>query len=263
MPSYDEWDALFYAVWYQPAQINLAHKLFRKVPEDRNPLRSGSGSLQVVDFGCGALAVQFGLALAAADTWQEHRTLPEIRIISCDASKPMVQIGRELWNRFMDEIADEAEYPELDALRRACADINCDNLDESSAARWLTVFHVAYQKNFREVGRLLTAHVEEENPDLVFVTSHPGSWPTYTYSPVKCGYSNISGVFCGAEFAFDGEFEATTGFRSWLYDNTIGSTSNLLASGDVDFLRTYLKTHSTGWVTKPNFVTRDSLYTRS
>ena len=205
MPGYNDWDALFYSTWYQPAQINLAHKLFRTVPEDKNPLLSGSGSLQVVDFGCGALAVQFGLALAAADTLEEHDTLPEIAVISCDVSKPMVQIGWELWCRFVDEIADEAEYPELDTLRQACADMKFDNGGESSATRWLTVFHVAYEENHAQVKRVLDAHVEDEKPDLVLVTSHRNSRP-WSYSPVTCGYrddpapnlpSLISRIFSG------------------------------------------------------------------
>ena len=261
MPCYDEWDALFYAVWYQQSQINLAHKLFRKVPEDRNPLRSGSGSLQVVDFGCGALAVQFGLALAAADTWQEHRTVPEIRIISNDASKSMVQIGWELWNRFIDEIADEAEYPALGALRRACAEIEFDDLGKPSATCWLTVFHVAYEENCAEVKKDLDTHVEDENPDLVFVTSHPSSWPQWTYSPVPYGYSDISDVFCGADFAFEGKFEATTKFRTCLYDSNIGNISRLLAPDKDWLVRNYLKSRPSVWKTI-DFKTQDSLYTR-
>lgn len=261
MPCYDEWDALFYAVWYQPSQINLAHKLFRKVPEDRNPLRSGSGRLQVVDFGCGALAVQFGLALAAADTLEEQDMLPEIAVISYDSSEPMVQMGWNLWSRFVDEIADIAKYPQLGALRRACVEMKFNNQREASATRWLTVFHVAYKENFREVGRLLTARVEDENPDLVFVTSHPFSWPQSTYSPVACGYSDISDVFLGADFAFEGRFEATTRFRAWLYDSGIGNISSLLASEKDQLVRKYLTRHPTGWKT-PNFETRDSLFIR-
>ena len=261
MPRYDEWDALFYAVWYQPSQINLANKLFRKVPEHRNPLQTGSGSLQVVDFGCGALAVQFGLALAAADTWQEHRTLPEIRIISNDASKSMVQIGWELWNRFIDEIADEAEYPALGALRRACAEIEFDDLGTLSATCWLTVFHVAYEENCADVKKDLDNHVDDQNPDLVFVTSHPSSWTRWTYSPMPYGYSDISEVFCGADFAFEGKFEATTRFRAWLYDSNIGNISSLLAPDKDWLVRNYLKSRPSVWKTI-DFKTKESLYIR-
>ena len=43
MPNYgNEWVAVFYLLWYQPAQINLAYTLAQKVPEDRNPLLTGT-----------------------------------------------------------------------------------------------------------------------------------------------------------------------------------------------------------------------------
>ena len=40
MPNYDEWVALLYAVWYQPARVNLAFTLARGIPEVVNPIRS-------------------------------------------------------------------------------------------------------------------------------------------------------------------------------------------------------------------------------
>ena len=93
MPNYDSWDALFYSLWYQPAHINLAYTLSKLIPREQNPLKSGSGSLQVVDFGCGALAMLFGLVLAATDTLQKLEALPRIAIVSEDTSQPMKNIG--------------------------------------------------------------------------------------------------------------------------------------------------------------------------
>lgn len=68
MPKYDEWVALFYASWYQPAQINLAYSMITDmVKEICDGALTSTGKLYVYDFGCGALAMQFGVALAAAD----------------------------------------------------------------------------------------------------------------------------------------------------------------------------------------------------
>ena len=86
MPDYNDWDALIYCLWYQPGHVNLAYTLARKVPASKNPLVTGKGQLRVIDFGCGALAVQFGLALVAADTLARHRRLPQITVIPIDTS---------------------------------------------------------------------------------------------------------------------------------------------------------------------------------
>ena len=91
-PDYDGWHALLYALWYQPSQINLAYTLARKVPKEKSPLRTGNGR-QVIDFGCGALAMQFGLALAAADSLEELKVQPRVAIISEDSSTPMRDMG--------------------------------------------------------------------------------------------------------------------------------------------------------------------------
>ena len=105
MPSYNAWDALLYCLWYQPSQINLAYTLARQIPRQQSPLRNGSGSLQVFDFGCGALAMKFGLALAAADTLEEFNSLPRIAINSSDTSGSMLAIGRLMWRHFLARLA--------------------------------------------------------------------------------------------------------------------------------------------------------------
>ena len=99
-PAYDcEWVALFYLTWYQARHINLVYSLLdqRSV---RLPRR-----LHVVDLGCGALAVQFALAIFAA-TRDQART--RMSLIGIDNSQPMIAIGVELWNRFKKMIRKEA-----------------------------------------------------------------------------------------------------------------------------------------------------------
>ena len=182
MPEYDAWDSLFYLVWYQPAHINLAYSLTSKMPEEKNPLRDGNGSLQVVDFGCGALAMQFGLALAASDTLQRRSKLPDLAIFSEDASEDMCRIGQLLWERFLDEIDNEGEYTELDALRQACHELEFTNEFDSSVTRWLTAVHVAYEENADIVGRELDSRVNSQKPDLIVVTANPNFIDT-AYSP--------------------------------------------------------------------------------
>ena len=84
-PDYDDpWVALLYLTWYQPSQVNLAYTLSRRILGATNPFLSGS--LQIVDYGCGALAMLFGLALAAAETHQKDRPHPKITVDLIDES---------------------------------------------------------------------------------------------------------------------------------------------------------------------------------
>ena len=140
IPNYGEWDALFYLTWYQPRQINLAYTVARRIPKDQNPLLEGRGNLQVVDFGCGALAMQFGLALMAADTLENRGSYPRMAIVSTDSRDEMPRIGRQMWCRFVEEIDDARKYPELDALRQREP---CDRLCRSDQPRCDTVAHRA------------------------------------------------------------------------------------------------------------------------
>ena len=99
-PDYDcEWVALFYLTWYQPRHTNLVYSLLdrRSVELPRH--------LHVVDMGCGAMAVQFALAIFAATRDQGGTRISPANI---DNSWPMIAIGVELWNCFTKMIREEA-----------------------------------------------------------------------------------------------------------------------------------------------------------
>ena len=57
----DEWVGVFYLTWYQPRQIQLAYAALRELIPERNPPK------YIIDYGCGAWAVQIALALRIAD----------------------------------------------------------------------------------------------------------------------------------------------------------------------------------------------------
>ena len=236
MPNYDAWDALLYSTWYQPSQINLAYTIAQKVTKDKNPLRSGSGSLEVFDFGCGALAMQFGLALAAADTMQRHHTCPQIAVTSRDKNNLMHRIGKKLWSRFVDE----KKYPELSALRQVCAAMKVDDHGNSTATRWLTVLHVAYRESAAEVKKALDARVMKK-PDMVLVTAHP-LFEGWAYSiDESAGYSRREKEFGLKNLKlFDGSFKNTRNFRWSLYTEKINDIAGSLNPEDREFLRNYL-----------------------
>ncbi len=257
MPKYNDWDALFYCLWYQPGHVNLAYTLARKVPTSKNPLVTGKGQLSVIDFGCGALAVQFGLALVAADTLAKRRKLPQIAVLPIDTSEPMKSIGWSIWSQFTDEIE---RYPELRALQSVCNEMKFDNEHRTEAVVWLTALHVAYEENTEEVESALADIIEREQPNVVLVTTQ-GSSATHAYSAEAYDYSNQSHAFFGTEFELEGRFEVATRFRSNVYDDRIDLQPTMLVPAADDFVRNYLKRHPTAWTT-PRFETSDSLYIR-
>ena len=259
MPNYqDPWIALFYSLWYQPGHINLAYTLSKLIPEENNPLLTGSGSLEVFDFGCGELATQFGLALTAADALEEHGTIPQIAILSEDDSEPMKDIGWRIWHNFVREIAN---YPELGALLRVCQTMIFEHQDDPKATSWLTALHVAYEKNAEPVKQQLDSLVARREPEIVLVTTHEVS-EDWAYSPVGYGYTDISDVLAEARFVLGGKFNATTNFRSDLCDDHIDNNPELLSSRNYWFAHNYLKSLPTEWVTTNKFETKDFLYLR-
>lgn len=221
MPTYDAWDSLFYLTWYQPSHINLAYTLARRIPVGVNPLRTGKGRLHVVDFGCGALAMQFGLALAGAETLKRRGACPKISIVSIDESDPMRSIGIKMWHQFVEEISDMDKYPRLKGLRQICSAMKIRKEHKAKAAtRWLTALHVAYEENAEEVEDALDKKVKEWEPDVVLVTTHPmaDEWVYSPYGRDRTAQQKQSEPLSTESLEpFEGSLEETTKFRLGLY----------------------------------------------
>ena len=90
-PDYsDGMVALIYVVRYQLSHTNLAYSIIKMMKEQAGSIKStltNTDSLQVVDFGCGSLAMQFGVALAVADVLEQGHTMSEVRIDSIGISR--------------------------------------------------------------------------------------------------------------------------------------------------------------------------------
>lgn len=158
-PAYDcQWVALFYLTWYQPRHINLVYSCLdgckTELPE----------RLLVVDLGCGALAMQFALAIFAAT----HRN-PGARIVvqGIDPSRPMVRIGVQLWTHVKRMIRDSGKPRPLERLDQVMTTMSSRVWDSyrryvrsrrpfiraaSDLDRWLTSVHAAYHLADKGVG---------------------------------------------------------------------------------------------------------------
>ena len=182
-PHYDdEWLALLYSTWYQPSHINLAYSMIKAMAKQRDPegaVLSPTGKLHVVDFGCGTLAMQFGVALAAADALQQGQRLTAIRIDLIDSSRAMIGMGLNIGNEFREEIG---KYQQLGKLSKACELIHLkiQTGDEGPTIQqgwdsWLSAVHVVYADNKDKVKIELERLSSKTNPDVGFVTSHYSS----------------------------------------------------------------------------------------
>ena len=186
-PDYnDDWVALFYLTWYQASQINLAHSLIEGMNQSRgcnNFIANGTPSLHVVDFGCGALAMQFAIAWAAAEALENGANIKSIRIGSCDVAIPMVRLGQQLWREFKLEIS---RYESLRTLSDVCEEVirprygkpesgilfNTPRVNEE---RWLSAIHTVYENNVEELRESLYQLAQDITPANGILSCHNDS----------------------------------------------------------------------------------------
>ena len=177
MPDYTDWDPLLYGTWYQPRQINLAHGILTWAgtkPWRENPFQAGLDTWHIVDFGAGALAVQFAAAIAAADAVERGAPISRIRIDSIDTSPGMMQFGERMWDWFtvlvgvmdpngaLDQALRSIDYETHTSIRsvKRVTDATC----------YLTAINAVYDRNTRDVKSDLNSLVNKLQPSH-FLTS--------------------------------------------------------------------------------------------
>lgn len=176
MPKYDEWVAPFYVSWYQPAQINLAYSMITDMlTETFDGVLAPTGKLYVYDFGCGALAMQFGAALAVADALRNGQKLDSVYIASSDTSRAMISIGVKVWEQFKSEMRKE---PRLSYLIQACDLIKTqfvrhspDRKPSADEMCWISAIHAVYDTNQDDVRKRLSELGDWVSPNVVFLTT--------------------------------------------------------------------------------------------
>ena len=176
MPNYkDKWLALFYSTWYQLRQINLtysANKAMARIRDSGSAMLTKTGELHVVDYGCGTLAMQFAIALAASDAIAEECHLAYIRVDSHVTSQEMKELGNKIWNSFREEVDKDFS---LAQVSKACALIMPGDefpKRQGNEDIWLSAIHAVYENNQSEVTEWLNMLESDTNPDVGFITSH-------------------------------------------------------------------------------------------
>ena len=187
-PNYnDPWIALFYLTWYQPGQIQLVHLLIeeqRKASGRGRLLKSDRQLLHVIDLGCGALALRFGLVLAVAAALELGEDIDEIHIDSIDPNTAMAQTGVTIWNEFLSQVLSRGmDDPDLKwvlaAIRRlsqpvpTVRNIKLKELNVNSDAEfWLTAIHAVYPNNVEEINSSLGYLASTNEPHVGILTGH-------------------------------------------------------------------------------------------
>ncbi len=181
MPDYDQWDPLLYVTWYQASQVNLAYSVLNwanNLPWWSSPFKTRGGRVQVVDFGCGALAVQFAVALAAADTLESGAKTNNIRVDSFDSSTAMMKMGARVWMHFKALLKDRHPQDPLSEvvgtmeikLHRSIESIE----PISGASRLLTAVHAVYESNKQTLQNDLRRLTKRLRPSGCFLTTYSG-----------------------------------------------------------------------------------------
>jgi len=186
MPSYaNRLVALFYSVWYQPFQVNAAYALIRDAIERQYGQLSNKELLHVVDFGSGALAMQFGLTLALLDLSERGFRVPEISVSLFEPNNAMLRVGLNIWRRFLsilgcDSAVDGAAFTA--SARIGAATIRSAQITDLSdisvptnSHRWLVAMHAYYADERETIKRDLALIHQAVKPDFGFLTCHHAS----------------------------------------------------------------------------------------
>ena len=177
-PVYDDpWVALFYLTWYQPGQVQLARLLIERMNESRGGiefLSNHRSSLHVVDFGCGALAMQFAVAWAAAEAIERGSIIDSIIVESYDPATAMIEVGLKFWEQFESDTSKEPQFRSLSTVfdrmitQQHGALESLFPCDEPivTEERWVTAVHTVYQINLESVRSDLSRVTGQFLPDV-------------------------------------------------------------------------------------------------
>ena len=180
-PDYsDPWVALCYLTWHQPGHIQLGRLLIeqlRAMRKDQWPLSISEDCLQVFDFGCGSLAMQFAVAWTASDILEAGRPLRHVEVDAYDACPTMIKLGESLWKEFTYRASQDRRLRNLSKA--------IDNMEiklgmpgrpilfkNMGRERVLSAMHTAYPKNITKIKPLLAKTQDIVEPSLGLLSGH-------------------------------------------------------------------------------------------
>ena len=180
-PDYkDRWVALCYLTWHQPGHIQLGRLLLEEIRRNRRdewPLSIEKNCLQVYDFGCGSLAMQFAVAWAASDVIEAGKPMRYIEVNSYDASPTIINLGISLWREFTSRVRQDSRLRNLSQaldLIKVNYGMPGHPIDFVSRGgeRILSALHTAYRDNIGNIKPLIERTKEVVDPTLGLFSGH-------------------------------------------------------------------------------------------
>ena len=262
MPNYDKWDALFYPAWYHSKQTNIVCSVLRCLRENGVDLGNeklwngdifgiADGRARFIDFGCGSLAMQFAIAIAAADSISQGRVLREIRIDSYDPNPEMFEVGKEIWREFVHCM--KCRYPRhpickvFDLIQCETHD-KLDTLPEATDAPYfLSAIHAVYEVS--PVKNDLASLVAKYDPVGFLFTTHVSSRHLLrSMSPISEGAIYAKKSILNPKPRFNRKLDALTRWRRSLCDSLLDEPKLPPDTGiDTRFVRNLLKNLPVEW----------------
>lgn len=265
MPDYSEWDALLYAAWYQPKQINLAYSVLRALRQswtiggekwwDGDIFGIANGRLSVIDFGCGSLAMQFAIAIAAADSISQGSGVSEIRIDSYDTSPAMIWVGQRIWGEFVHRMTlFHPQHPicgVFDIIQHE-SHIDLASLPEPANTPYLlTALHAAYENTADEVKDALGTLVSKYAPAGLLLTTQSAKANVLNRATLindDQRYVRLPADGTSVKAQFDGDLESLTEWRHSLCYELLAQSRFLADMGiNTSFVRNYLTVLPANW----------------
>ena len=179
MPNYDDWDALFYPTWYQLRQVNLVYSILSGIKingTDQGIFGIGDENTRIIDFGCGCLATNIAVAMAAADLVARDHHVPEIEIDNIDNSPEMILVGERIWESFQNKLRVSSSHSICSAFDK----INYKTHNSISTLRnpsshtkcYVTAIHCAYAQSSFLIRKNLEDIMRRYNPSGLLLTTH-------------------------------------------------------------------------------------------
>lgn len=225
MPDYShEWVPLLYLTWYHPSQVNLAYSIIMKhlkygVTAKSNPTKT----LYVFDFGCGNLAMLFGVAIAELRCRMEGYPTPQIRVDSMDTSKPMTDLGKKVWQRFKENVQSDRLLPDPAAIDSRIINEVPSEFHQDADVRWLSALHAIYPANNYKAEHGLDKVARSINPTVGIITSFVGK---KNWAEGVSPFNSLSTAMRKyMDFEFRGNLTTITNCRKRLRDRLLREAS--------------------------------------
>ena len=182
IPNYkDEWVALYYYLWYHPMQVNLAYNSIRLMTNPEKSNFSIGDYLYVVDYACGALAMQFGIVLAVADKIHNGENVHKVKVDCVDKSEPLISLGEDSWKIFCELVASKGNSVLKEAISKidhqTHSGIKADTFKPyqinpyAKSDIWFSILHGVYREEVWKIKSKFRNWLEEYYIQLCIISS--------------------------------------------------------------------------------------------